>query len=442
MTDVFTDALRRLDEVADLIEVDPEVLERLRHPKSVMEVAIPIRRDDGSLKVFDGYRVRYDDTRGPTKGGIRFHPDVDVSEVKALAFWMTIKCAVVGLPFGGGKGGVVCNPKELSRLELERVSRGFVQALHDVLGPETDIPAPDVYTNAMVMGWMTDEYSRIERRRCPGTFTGKPIELGGSLGRDDATGRGAYYCIKELEERRGWTPGEVTVAIQGFGNAGQHVAALLHADGYRIVAVSDSQGGIRRDEGFDVPSLVQNKNDTRALRAVYCEGSVCQLVDAEVITNEELLELDVDILIPAALEGVITEDNAGRIKARTIIEVANGPITSDADRVLVAAGHHHRARHPGQRRRRHRQLLRVGPEPGRPGLEPGRGPRAPRGDHAPGVRRGARPRHYSRRRPAAGGLRPRVDPARRGHRLPRHPRLVPGGRRARDRRILTTGGSR
>ena len=230
MTDVFTDALRRLDEVADLVEIDPEVLERLRHPKSVMEVAIPIRRDDGSLKVFEGYRVRYDDTRGPTKGGIRFHPDVDVAEVKALAFWMTIKCAVVGLPFGGGKGGVVCNPKELSRLELERVSRGFVQALHDVLGPETDIPAPDVYTNAMVMGWMMDEYSRIERRRCPGTFTGKPIELGGSLGRDDATGRGAYYCIKELERREEWDPTTVTVAIQGFGNAGQHVAALLHSD--------------------------------------------------------------------------------------------------------------------------------------------------------------------------------------------------------------------
>jgi glutamate dehydrogenase (NADP+) len=338
MTDVFTDALRRLDEVADLVEIDPEVLERLRHPKSVMQVAIPIRRDDGSLMVFEGYRVRYDDTRGPTKGGIRFHPDVDVSEVKALAFWMTIKCAVVGLPFGGGKGGVICNPKDLSRLELERVSRGFVQALHDVLGPETDIPAPDVYTNAMVMGWMMDEYSRIERRRCPGTFTGKPIELGGSLGRDDATGRGAYYCIKELERREQWDPTEITVAIQGFGNAGQHVASLLHADGYRVVAVSDSQGGIRRDEGFDVPSLVKNKNDTRALRAVYCEGSVCQLVDAEIITNEELLELDVDILIPAALEGVITEDNADRIRARTIVEVANGPITSDADRVLVGKG--------------------------------------------------------------------------------------------------------
>ena len=261
---------------------------------------------------------------------------MDVAEVKALAFWMTIKCAVVGLPFGGGKGGVVCNPKELSRLELERVSRGFVQALHDVLGPETDIPAPDVYTNAMVMGWMMDEYSRIERRRCPGTFTGKPIELGGSLGRDDATGRGAYYCIKELERRGKRDLMAVKVAIQGFGNAGQHVAALLHGDGYRIVAVSDSQGGIQRDEGFDVPSLVQNKNDTRALRAVYCEGSVCQLVDADVITNEALLELDVDILIPAALEGVITKDNADRIHARYIIEGANGPITPEADDYLRA----------------------------------------------------------------------------------------------------------
>jgi glutamate dehydrogenase (NADP+) len=336
MADVFVDALRRLDEVAELIDVDPEVLERLRHPKSVVQVSIPIRCDDGRLRVLEGYRVRYDDTRGPTKGGIRFHPDVDVSEVKALAFWMTIKCAVVGIPYGGGKGGVIVNPKELSRLELERVSRGFVQALHDVLGPETDIPAPDVYTNAMVMGWMADEYSRIARRRVPGAFTGKPIELGGSLGRDDATGRGAYYCIKELERIRGWNPEEVTVAVQGFGNAGQHVALLLAADGYRIVAVSDSQGGIHRSEGFDVPSLVQNKNDTRALRAVYCEGTVCNLVEADQITNEELLELDVDLLIPAALEGVITEENADRVKARTIVEVANGPLTSAADAVLVA----------------------------------------------------------------------------------------------------------
>jgi glutamate dehydrogenase (NADP+) len=188
------------------------------------------------------------------------------------------------------------------------------------------------------MGWMADEYSRIERRRTPGVFTGKPIELGGSLGREDATGRGAYHCIKELEARRGWDPSSVTVAVQGFGNAGQHVASLLAADGYRIVAVSDSQGGIHRPEGFDVPSIVQTKNDSRELRAVYCEGSVCEMVDADVITNEELLALDVDLLIPAALEGVITADNVGAVRARTIVEVANGPVTSEADRHLVERG--------------------------------------------------------------------------------------------------------
>lgn len=338
MTDVFSDALRRLDEVADLVEIDPEVIERLRYPKSSAQMAIPVRMDDGSLQIFEGYRVRYDDTRGPTKGGVRFHHDVDLTETRALAFWMTMKCAVVNLPFGGGKGGVVCNPKDLSRMELERLSRGFVQALYDVLGPETDIPAPDVYTNAMIMGWMADEYSSIERRHSPGTFTGKPVELGGSLGREDATGRGAYYCIKELERLQGWDPAQTTVAIQGFGNAGQHVAGLLHRDGYQIVAISDSQGGIHRPEGFDIPSLVQTKNDTRALRAVYCEGTVCELIEAEQITNAKLLELDVDLLIPAALEGVITDENAAQVQAPTIVEVANGPITSDADQILTERG--------------------------------------------------------------------------------------------------------
>ncbi len=336
--DVFADALRHLDDTAALIEVDPEVLLRLRRPRSTTKVSIPVRRDDGSLEVFDGFRVRYDDTRGPTKGGIRFHPSVDEAEVTALAFWMTLKCAVVGLPFGGGKGGVACDPKALSRLELERLSRGYVQQLHDVIGPETDIPAPDVYTNAMVMGWMMDEYSRIERRRTPGVITGKPIALGGSLGRDDATGRGAYHCVKQLETRRGWVPDQVRVAVQGFGNAGQHVAALLHRDGYRVVAVSDSHGGIHRDDGFDVPSLVHTKNESRRLQAVYCEGSVCELVDADVITNEELLALDVDLLLPAALEGVITADNVASVQAPTIVEVANGPITADADAVLSDRG--------------------------------------------------------------------------------------------------------
>ena len=337
-TDIFQDAIRRLDEAAKHAEIDPEALERLKHPKAIMQVSIPVRMDDGTLQIFEGYRVRHDDTRGPTKGGIRFHPNVDLSEVKALAFWMTCKCAVVGLPYGGGKGGVIVNPKELSKLELERLSRGFIDQIADFIGPETDIPAPDVYTNAMIMGWMMDEYSTIRRQRTPAVITGKPLPLGGSLGRDDATGRGAYYCIKQLEEHRSWIPGETRVAVQGFGNAGQHVAALLHYDGYKIAAVSDSRGGIYKPDGFDIPSLIYMKNESRRLQAVYCDGSVCEAVDSEAITNEQLLELDVDILIPAALENQITVENAERIQAPVVVEVANGPTTSDADAILRERG--------------------------------------------------------------------------------------------------------
>ncbi|MFV2067009.1 MAG: Glu/Leu/Phe/Val dehydrogenase [Pirellulales bacterium] len=331
---VFDDAIRRLDRAFQYANIDEEALEKLKHPRTVLQVSIPVRMDDGSLNVFTGYRVRHDDTRGPTKGGIRYHPDVSLPEVQALAFWMTFKCAVVGLPFGGAKGGIIVNPKELSRLELERLSRGFIEMIADFIGPETDVPAPDVYTNAMIMGWMMDEYSKIQRRRTPAVITGKPIPLGGSLGRDDATGRGAFYCIEELRIKRGWKPSETTVAVQGFGNAGQHVARLLHAEGYRIVAVSDSRGGIYSADGFDVPSLMRGKNDLRRLKAVYCEGSVCEAVDADVVSNAELLELDVDILIPAALENQITVENAPRIRAPVIVEVANGPITSAADDLL------------------------------------------------------------------------------------------------------------
>ncbi len=337
-TGVFADAIKRLEHAARLAELDDETLERLRHPKALIEVSIPVRMDDGSLRVFHGYRVRHDDTRGPGKGGIRYHPDVSLDEVKALAFWMTCKCAVVGIPFGGAKGGIIVNPKELSHLELERLSRGFIRLIGDFIGPETDIPAPDVYTNAMIMGWMMDEYSKMQGQRTPAVITGKPIPLGGSLGRDDATGRGAYYCIKELERHLSWKPSEITVAVQGFGNAGQHVASLLHGDGYRIVAVSDSRGGSYRKEGFDIPSLIKIKNETRALKAVYCDGSVCEAVEAETITNEQLLELDVDLLIPAALENQITETNAGDIKAPFIVEVANGPITSQGDEILTERG--------------------------------------------------------------------------------------------------------
>ncbi len=353
--DIFSDAIQRLDRAAEFAEIDAEALEKLRNPKSILQVSIPLRMDDGSLRVFQGYRVRYNDTRGPTKGGIRFHPNVHLGEVKALAFWMTCKCAVVGIPFGGGKGGVIVDPKQLSRTELERLSRGFIEQVADFIGPETDIPAPDVYTNAMIMGWMMDEYSKIRRQRTPAVITGKPIPLGGSLGRGDATGRGAYYCIKELEKLKDWQPADIRVAVQGFGNAGQHVARLLHADGYRVVAISDSRGGVYHPDGLDIPCLIETKNRTRRIDAVYCEGSVCDCpvcgseecqcedchcgdghgTKSKTIDNAALLELDVDILIPAALENQITEGNASRIKAPVIVEVANGPTTSRGDEILA-----------------------------------------------------------------------------------------------------------
>jgi len=256
----------------------------------------------------------------------------------ALAFWMTLKCALAGLPYGGGKGGICVNPKELSKLELERLSRSYIDRIADFIGPHLDVPAPDVYTNSMIMGWMMDEYSAIMRCRTPAVITGKPIPLGGSLGRDDATGRGGYYCIKELEKLKGWKPSNMKVAIQGFGNAGQHIAQLLHKDGYQIVAISDSQGGIYSDKGFDVPSIIEAKMQSMRVQAVYCTGSVCAKVDATHISNEELLELPVDILIPAALEDQITAANANKILAPFIVELANGPVASEADQILDKKG--------------------------------------------------------------------------------------------------------
>jgi len=335
---LYADAIRRLDQAYEYAGIDAEALEKLKHPKAVLQVSIPVRMDDGSLRIFDAYRVRHDDTRGPTKGGIRFHPEVNLGEVKALAFWMTCKTAVVGIPFGGAKGGVVVNPKELSRLEIERLSRGFIQQIADFIGPETDIPAPDVYTNEMIMGWMMDEYSKIRRQHTPAVITGKPIPLGGSQGRADATARGGYLCIKQLEMKRKWVPGEVRVAVQGFGNAGQFIALLLHRDGYRVVAVSDSRGGIYNPDGFDVPSLIQVKNETRQLKAVYCNGALAEMMKAETISNSQLLELDVDILVPAALEDQITDENAARIEAPVILELANGPTTTGADSILAEHG--------------------------------------------------------------------------------------------------------
>jgi glutamate dehydrogenase (NADP+) len=334
----FEDALLRIKSLATLANIDPEVIEALLHPKELMAVSLPLRRDNGTKEYFPGYRCRYNNILGPTKGGVRFHPQVNADEVKALALWMTIKCAVVDLPFGGGKGGITVNPKELSPMELERLSRTYVRALADFIGPHRDIPAPDVYTNSRIMGWMMDEYESVKREHCPDVITGKPIELGGSLGRDDATGRGAYLCTLELIKKMAWSPTNLTVAVQGFGNGGYHVARLLQQAGCKIVAVSDSKGGIYSTSGFDVDSLWQEKQRSRQIRGVYCDGSVCEMIEHDSISNEDLLALDVDILIPAALEGVITLKNVESIKAKAIIEIANGPILSEADAILVNKG--------------------------------------------------------------------------------------------------------
>ena len=332
---LFEDALRRLDRGAEHLRVDPEALELLKRPKSMLQGAIPVRMDDGSQRVFTGYRVRHDDSRGPTKGGIRYHPLVDLDEVQALALWMTAKCAVVGIPYGGAKGGVVVDPKQLSRLELQRLTRGFVELMADFIGPETDIPAPDVYTNPMIMGWIMEHYSKIHRRYTPAVVTGKPIAKAGSQGREEATGRGAYHCTKELEGLLGWNPGQTRVAVQGFGNAAQSLARMLHEDGYRIVAISDSRGGVYSDKGIDVHAAIAAKNDGRSLDSVYSRGSVGDMAPRQQITNEELLELEVDLLVPAAIENQITRENASRVRAGVVLEVANGPTTSEADEILA-----------------------------------------------------------------------------------------------------------
>jgi len=336
--DVFADAVSRLAGIAEDAGIDPQVVAELSQPEALLTASVPVRMDDGSTQYFTAYRCRYNDTRGPAKGGIRYHPDVTREEVQALALWMTLKCAVVDIPYGGGKGGVIVDPKTLSPMELERLSRGYMRAMADFVGPDTDIPAPDVYTNARIMGWMADEYETIHRRKCPAVITGKPIAQGGSLGRDEATGRGAYLVIKRYAERVGLEPKETRVAIQGFGNAGYHVARLLEGDGYRIVAASDSQGAIFSEKGFHVESLYQQKQANRKLESVYCDGSVCESVKHDRISNEELLELDVELLVPAALEGVIHERNAERIRAKAIAEVANGPVDSTADKRLEERG--------------------------------------------------------------------------------------------------------
>ncbi len=330
-TNPYDQALGQLAAAAKIMPIEEDVLSVLRSPKKIMLASIPVKMDDGSVQVFEGYRVQHNDARGPHKGGIRFHPHVDLSEVKALAFWMSIKTAVLDVPFGGAKGGVTVDPKRLSKGELERLSRGYVRAFYPIIGPRQDIPAPDVYTNPQIMAWMMDEYSTISGSHEPGSFTGKPLEVGGSIDRDTATAQGGVYVLEEAIKHYLPKKKQYTVAIQGFGNAGAVAAEILYYldDKYKIVAVSDSKGGVYDEKGLDIPFAIGYKKEN---------GNLTDYDNAKTISNDDLLALDVDILIPAAFEDTITSKNAGSVRAKVILELANGPVTAAAEKIILAKG--------------------------------------------------------------------------------------------------------
>ena len=326
---VWEMAQQQLDDVATLIGLSEGIHLYLREPKRVLQVSVPVGMDDGRTRVFMGYRVQHNMSRGPAKGGIRFHPDVSLDEVKALAMWMTWKCALVNIPFGGAKGGVICDPKAMSMHELEHLTRRFTSEISIIIGPEKDIPAPDVYTTPQIMAWIMDTYSMQKGYSIPGVVTGKPIAIGGSLGRDKATARGCLYVVDEAMKTLGMTAEGARVAIQGFGNAGMHAATLMAERGYKIVAASDSRGGVANAKGLDVRGLVAHKTET---------GSVVGFGGGETMSNKDVLESDCDVLVPAALEKVITAENAPRIKAKIVAEAANGPTLPEADAILHERG--------------------------------------------------------------------------------------------------------
>jgi glutamate dehydrogenase (NAD(P)+) len=325
----FDIAVRQFDLAADRIGLDDGMREVLRHPKRQLTVSIPIQMDDGSVRVFHGYRVQHNIARGPAKGGIRYHPKVTLDEVKALASWMTWKCATVNIPYGGGKGGVTCDPKRMSRGELERMTRRYASEISIIIGPDRDIPAPDVYTDAQTMAWIMDTYSMTVGYSALGVVTGKPIGLGGSVGRNEATARGALFCIREACAVLRKKVRDCTVAVQGAGNAGAIVARLLQEDGARVIAISDTRGGAHATRGLDMAQVMAHKEKT---------GSVVGVKGAERISNDELLELKCDVLVPAALENQITMKNVKAVRARIVAEAANGPTTPGADRVLADRG--------------------------------------------------------------------------------------------------------
>lgn len=322
----FSVALKQLDEASKIIGIDKGMHDVLAQPKRILIVSIPTRMDNDEIHVFTGFRSQHNDARGPFKGGIRYHPQVSIDEVKALSMWMTWKCAIANIPYGGGKGGIICNPKQMSTGELERMTRRYAYAIADIIGPHTDIPAPDVYTGGKEMSWIMDTYSALKGNFVqPEVITGKPLAIGGSLGRNEATGRGLSFTVREAAKKLGINLRAATVAVQGFGNAGQFAAQLLEEMGAKVVAVSDSQGGISNKNGISIGSVRAHKEKT---------GSVVGFPGSNSISNEEILETDCTILVPAALENQITKNNAANVSAKLVAEAANGPTTPEADEIL------------------------------------------------------------------------------------------------------------
>lgn len=325
----YESARYEVERAIKALNLEEDAAEILREPKRTVEVSIPVRMDNGKVKVFKGYRVQHTDAPGPAKGGIRFHPNVDIDEVKALATLMSFKCAVVNIPYGGGKGGVTCNPETLSKFELERLSRGYIRAMSAVIGPDKDIPAPDVNTNPQIMGWMMDEFSIIHDSYQPAVITGKHPILGGSLGRKEATGRGTVICIREAANRIGLELKGARAAIQGFGNVGSFTATLLYDLGVKIIAVNDVHGGAYNPEGLNPYDLIEFRENNSTVKGFPGSQDIC---------NEEILTIDCDILVPAALESQITEELAPKVKAKIVAEAANGPTLPEADPILAANG--------------------------------------------------------------------------------------------------------
>jgi len=336
-TNPFETAIKQLEEAAKIAGLDKNKIERLKSPDRYIEAAIPVVMDSGEQKIFTGFRSQHNNARGPYKGGIRYHQNVSLDEVRALSFWMTFKNAVINVPFGGSKGGIIVDPKKLSAAELEKISRGWVQKMYRILGPEVDVPAPDVNTNGQIMDWMVDEYRKITKDpKSLAVFTGKPLGKGGSEGREEATGFGGFYVLEEINKKL-QLPQGAKIAVQGFGNVATFFAQKASDKGFKIVALSDSKGGIVNMDGLDLSKTSEHKKATGALRD-FVDPDRSVGAGSKNITNEELLELDVDILAPAALENVLTESNASRIKAKLIIELANGPTTKEADKVFADRG--------------------------------------------------------------------------------------------------------